>query len=393
MSSAHRPTWAPAQGKGDNRHASKITSVRDLPGQTTLKYRERGGDDRDVMRRQLARAERDARNKKRKAEGLAPEEESSGGEGSEGEENDDDEGVFKKPKLIQRQGEDEDEGEEAAVRADKGKAVARDDDDGKDEDDDDEDADSDDDDSDIEARAREILKQQRGDDASDDEDDDEDEDDDDSDADSDDETAQLMRELEKIKAERAAAAAEKQRQEEAERERREEEIARGNPLLNHDGDGADGDDDSVVGGGRGRDASATPFSESASSTMQPSFGVKRRWDDGECACARVCARGGEMSLRVLTRFSRPLPLPLLFRLLAVQRNPLQRNPHARLGMHAPRADVIFKNQSAGSSKTRTDFVNDLTRTEFHKEFMHVSRSERARASERGSESGARASRA
>lgn len=37
-------------------------------------------------------------------------------------------------------------------------------------------------------------------------------------------------------------------------------------------------------------------------------------------------------------------------------------------LHLP--DVIFKNQAAGANKPRSDFVNDLTRTEFHKEFMH-----------------------
>lgn len=34
-------------------------------------------------------------------------------------------------------------------------------------------------------------------------------------------------------------------------------------------------------------------------------------------------------------------------------------------------DVIFKNQ-ASSKKEQGDYVNDLTRSSFHKEFMHVS---------------------
>lgn len=113
-----------------------------------------------------------------------------------------------------------------------------------------------------------------------------------------------MRELEKIKAEKAAAAAKKAEEEERERERREEEIAMGNPLLN-DGAGPSG-------GGRGRSPSA--MSTSTSATGQPSFGVKRRWDD----------------------------------------------------------DVIFKNQAAGSKQDKSDFINDMTRSDFHKEFMRVS---------------------
>ena len=112
-----------------------------------------------------------------------------------------------------------------------------------------------------------------------------------------------MRELEKIKAEKAAAAAKKAEEEERERERREEVIATGNPLLN---DGAG------LSGGRGRSPSA--MSTSTSATGQPSFGVKRRWDD----------------------------------------------------------DVIFKNQAAGSKQDKSDFINDMTRSDFHKEFMRVS---------------------
>lgn len=153
MSTAHRPTWTPAQGKSDTRHASKITSVRDLPGQTKLKYRQDeqqvAGGSRESMKAQLDRAERDARNKKRKAMGLEPEEESE-----DEEQGDDAEGEFKKPRLIR--GDDDEDDEEEDSRLDKGKGVAQGDEDG---DDDDDDAD----DSDIEARARAILKEQRGD--------------------------------------------------------------------------------------------------------------------------------------------------------------------------------------------------------------------------------------
>ena len=81
-----------------------------------------------------------------------------------------------------------------------------------------------------------------------DSDDDSEEDDDDED-----EEAELLRELSKIKAERAAQrAAEEQAKAEKEAEQREFDIARGNPLLN-------------PGGG--------------ASSVQQDFGIKRRWDD------------------------------------------------------------------------------------------------------------------
>jgi protein CWC15 len=115
------------------------------------------------------------------------------------------------------------------------------------------------------------------------------------DEDDEDETTALMRELEKIKRERA------EEKERLERERaemaqstREEEIALGNPLLNLE--------KALRGGG----------SESTGST-QTGFGVKRRWDD----------------------------------------------------------DSVFKNQAAGGGKdgNAKGFVNDLTRSDFHKRFM------------------------
>lgn len=116
-----------------------------------------------------------------------------------------------------------------------------------------------------------------------------------------------MRELEKIKAEKAAAAAKKAEEEEREREKREEEIALGNPLLN-------GNRDERGAGSSARGRSPSAMSVSTEATGQPSFGVKRRWDD----------------------------------------------------------DVIFKNQAAGAKQDKSDFINDMTRSDFHKEFMRVS---------------------
>jgi len=111
--------------------------------------------------------------------------------------------------------------------------------------------------------ARDIDADSDGDDAgSDGEKDDDDDGSDDEESDEEDEEAELMRELAKIKAERAAA---KQAEEDAAakkaEEQREVDIARGNPLL----DPWAGREGSVAG--------------SVAGSGSGSFGVKRRWDD------------------------------------------------------------------------------------------------------------------
>ena len=120
------------------------------------------------------------------------------------------------------------------------------------------------------------------------------------DSDSEDEQTALLRELEKIKAERTA---EKARlaslSSTAAQLSREEEIARGNPLLNL------------------QNALHNPASSSTQQGEEVDFGVRRRWDD----------------------------------------------------------DVIFKNQASAAGNTGRGgngggFVNDLTRSEFHKKFMN-----------------------
>lgn len=91
MSSAHRPTWDPAAGKSDNRHNSRLYSVRQMPSHTKLKFRspsqqalpdglsvrdiQSGADvaGRRDLKRELERAERTARNKRRKEQGLEEE--------------------------------------------------------------------------------------------------------------------------------------------------------------------------------------------------------------------------------------------------------------------------------------------------------------------------------
>ena len=122
----------------------------------------------------------------------------------------------------------------------------------------DDDSDDDSDDETPEAKRRKILLESRdldadsdgeggggGDSGSDAEEDDDDSDSDEDDDDDEEETAQLMRELDKIKRERADQRDKEERERAAvEEEKREVDIARGNPLLNPD-----------------------------------AFAVKRRWDD------------------------------------------------------------------------------------------------------------------
>jgi protein CWC15 len=185
MSSAHRPTWAPAQGK-EGVQNSKVYSSRDLSAHTKLKFRQPGQDSTsEVQRRdlklELLKAERESDLRKKKGErglvvdkGLLLLEEKEKGNREEEEAN-------KRRKLLQEvadldkddeddDDDDDDEGEDHSQNGDlkgKGKAVENDDDDNEDSD---EDSDDDDDE---------------------------------------DETAELLRELEKIKRERAE---EKERQ-------------------------------------------------------------------------------------------------------------------------------------------------------------------------------------
>ncbi|PWN32672.1 Cwf15/Cwc15 cell cycle control protein [Meira miltonrushii] len=266
MSSAHRPTWDPAKGRADDRHKSARVGARQMPAHTKLKFRQpqQGGpndgegssskaETRRDLKRELEEAERASRNKKRKEQGLALEED-----------------VEQQPKAI--------EGGDVETDAERRKLIAQ-----LQELDADEESDDETPGSQSGRKTAKIEADSDSDDSSESEDDDEEDD-----------TAALLRELEKIKRERAE---EKERQErersEMEQSSREEEIALGNPLLNleHALKGA---------------------SSSSSQAESTGFGVKRRWDD----------------------------------------------------------DVIFKNQAAGNEGgDKNGFVNDLTRSEFHKRFM------------------------
>ncbi|PIL33670.1 hypothetical protein GSI_04293 [Ganoderma sinense ZZ0214-1] len=217
MSTAHRPTWDPAQAK-DVKGGSRQFSVRDMAAHTKLKFRQPGQtSEAEVSKRdlraELLAAEAEARDRKRKAEGKPPLAVEAVA-GKEGNAIGQDEESNKRRKLLQE-----------ALELDK--------------DDDDED------------------EEENGEKAADDED----EDDDDDEDDDEDDTAELLRELEKIKRERAEEKERQEREQSAtDQAAREAEIATANPLLNL--------------------AAALGQTPNGINTTQPgSFAVKRRWDD------------------------------------------------------------------------------------------------------------------
>ncbi|KAH9976276.1 Pre-mRNA-splicing factor Cwf15/Cwc15 [Lactifluus volemus] len=217
MSTAHRPTWDPAQAR-EVKGGSRQYSVRDMAAHTKLKFRLVKKRD---LRADLLAAEADARAKKRKAAGLPVEDLPLAPAAIEdGEAN-------KRRKVLQD-----------ALEMDR-------------------DADSDEDEDvggpngDTNGETNAQDEHSNGDDDGDEEEEEDDEEDD---------TAELLRELEKIKRERAA---EKARVEEAEaaatEAEREAQIATANPLLNL--------------------AAALGNAPGINTTAPGTFAVKRRWDD------------------------------------------------------------------------------------------------------------------
>ncbi|KAG1828864.1 Cwf15/Cwc15 cell cycle control protein [Suillus variegatus] len=187
MSTAHRPTWDPAQAR-DVKGGSRQFSVRDMAAHTKLKFRQPGqtsvGDvARRDLRMDLLAAEEEARNKKRKAEGKPPLPLTltNGNATEAGDE------ANKRRKLL-----------EEALELDK-------------------------DDDDEEEEGAESKEQENG----------EEQDEESEESDEEDETAELMRELDKIKKERAEEKARQEREQNASAAvAREAEIATSNPLLN-----------------------------------------------------------------------------------------------------------------------------------------------------------------
>ncbi|KAI6043502.1 Cwf15 Cwc15 cell cycle control protein [Pisolithus marmoratus] len=220
MSTAHRPTWDPAQAK-DVKGGSRQYSVRDMAAYTKLKFRQPGQTSvgevaRKDLRAELLAAEEEARNRKRKAEGKPPLPALTNGTPYGG---DEDEEASKRRKMLQE-----------ALELDK-------------DEDDDEDNKSDD-----------GASQKANNDAMEESEEEE------SEEEEEDDTDELLRELEKIKRERAEEKVRQEREESvAQAAAREIEIATSNPLLNL--------------------AAALGQSPGVNTTVPGTFSVKRRWDD------------------------------------------------------------------------------------------------------------------
>ncbi|KAF8627629.1 hypothetical protein AX15_004325 [Amanita polypyramis BW_CC] len=217
MSTAHRPTWDPAQAR-DVKGGSRQYSVRDMAAHTKLKFRQVGQTSVDEvkkrdLRAELLTAELEAKNKKRKAEGKPP----LSVEGKTIENGEvkaiEDEESNKRRKLLQE-----------ALELDK-------------------------DDSDNEEVQSNSKSNQGSEDESEEESDDEND------------TDELLKELERIKRQRAEEKARQEQEQSAQdTAARELDIATKNPLLNL--------------------AAALGQSPGGLNTTAPgTFAVKRRWDD------------------------------------------------------------------------------------------------------------------
>jgi protein CWC15 len=220
MTTAHRPTWAPARGgeeQGGLRLfvASRARSAKDQPGQLTMKVRGAGQGAAGELGGKDLKAELEAKEREhaRKTKGVDFEEErkrdlalleaAAAADGPEGDRGRDG-GGGGGPVLMPRAQDADDEDESGSS----------------------------------------------------------DDDDDDDDDDEEDDEAALMAELERIRAERAAEAERRAAEEEERREKEKMEALRtGNPLLSIGGADGAGGSGSGAGGGA------------------VDFGVKRRWDE------------------------------------------------------------------------------------------------------------------
>ncbi|KAF5354739.1 hypothetical protein D9756_005529 [Leucocoprinus leucothites] len=245
MSTAHRPTWDPAQAK-DVKGGSRQFSVRDMAAHTKLKFRQVGQTStsevkkRD-LRAELLLAEAEARNKKRKAEGkpplpiegsATPSSSSTNGTVSMQVDNGDEE-TNKRRKLLQEaldldRDDDSDSDEEEGSGGEGEGGDRKEKENGK-----------------AKGKAKEESESEE----------------EDSDDDEEDETAELLRELEKIKRERAEEQAKKEReQSEQDAATNDARVASANPLMNL--------------------AAALGQSPAGLNTTAPgTFSVKKRWDD------------------------------------------------------------------------------------------------------------------
>ncbi|KAF9578847.1 hypothetical protein BGW38_005157 [Lunasporangiospora selenospora] len=222
MTTAARPTFDPARGKG-TQAPTRIYSSRDLASHTTLKFRQSGQTTQNDLtsldlKAQLKKAEQEHFAKINKVTSLA-----SGLSNSFKDNGDDDDD--------NAEAEKESEEVDTETPMEKKRRLLKE---------------------------AEELDKDDSDDSGDDEKDSDDSDSDDSDDDDDDDeddTAELLRELEKIKRERAEEKERLERlQREEEEKEREAQAAKGNPLLEVGGD-------------------------SPASGGPKDFSVKRRWDE------------------------------------------------------------------------------------------------------------------
>ncbi|PWY99953.1 Cwf15/Cwc15 cell cycle control protein [Testicularia cyperi] len=331
MSTAHRPTWDPAKGRASQTHLSQQTSKSTLPSYTKLKYRavdplasassssstrpgsastpsgsrstQRDGDgeieeraapsitaasnplviQRDAglrrdLKRELEQAELEATNRKRRARGLDPL--PSTGPGSARVKKEQERELDENREGLSSIGDAMDEQDrirrENLLKAIEMDAEESDDDDEDEDEEEDEKGEGDvkvknEDNDDAASSSADASDESKDSNVSDDEDD------------SEDEEAALLRELEKIKAERAAAKRLEQAASASASVRdREFEIATGNPLLNLQHalgqDQQRRDDTLSPSPSRSASVSGSPAPAPASSA-RPDFGVKRRWDD------------------------------------------------------------------------------------------------------------------
>ncbi|SOV01733.1 related to cell cycle control protein cwf15 [Ustilago sp. UG-2017a] len=243
MSTAHRPNFDPAKGRQSTAHLSAQTSKLDIPSYTKLKFRQprptcscssvasssiASTSGRRDLKRDLELAEWEATNRKRAKSGLEP---------------------LPAPMTVkaegeEREGEEERNRKEAIVRA-----IELD-----------RDSETSSDDEAEQEEEEETKPKQEDQEAPSSE-----ESDSDSDEDSEeDEQALLLRELQKIRAERAAA---KQRQTQlnstSAQLKRQEEIARGNPLLNLEN----------------AFAPTSHKSPARKEEVEEGFEARKRWDD------------------------------------------------------------------------------------------------------------------
>ncbi|PLW18380.1 hypothetical protein PCANC_08855 [Puccinia coronata f. sp. avenae] len=262
MSSAHRPTWAPAMGK-DARINTKQYSSRDIAAHTKLKYRQPGQNSKDEIARrdlklELEMAERESEATRRRAAGLLPIAEANPSNGKQAdtkllEDGTDEESKAKRRKILEEalladkddseSEDDSDDDKKGPKRHGKGKATSVP----------------------VSNHNGSETGKSNGKNGVESEEEEGDDDDDDDSDDDESETAELLKELEKIKRERAE---EKERQERESNANatldKEAAAAIGNPLLN-------------LKAALNQNNNLSPTN--SVSTSSNSFFVKRRWDD------------------------------------------------------------------------------------------------------------------